>query len=267
MNRASNLAFEGEPLSKTEPLMADQIMLKCPACGACETAAAADLADRPLIVCRECGETWPVRGGRKPAERRKAPLARTAPTLIDAERRPLVSYSDPVADNAWKAKMEGDYWPEPQRSRRLPMTAAAVAALFFLGAFFGAREAAVAAIPDLAGLYAAVGMPVNLEKVAIEAVGAERQHRFEGERLILSASLRSLGKAETAIPPLVAVIGDGGNALATFRIATAKKTLGAGETLPVTADLGSAHDGSEVTVRFLRPGEPPPAKLARPVDG
>ena len=77
------------------------------------------------------------------------------------------------SEEATAAKMAGDYWPEPPRQSRIPMIAGAMAALLFLVAFFGAREAAVAALPDLAGLYRAIGLPVNLDGFAIEAVGAD----------------------------------------------------------------------------------------------
>ena len=119
------------------------------------------------------------------------------------EKRPLVTYSD-NAEAGWKAKIEGDYWPEPPRPSRLPMMAAGMAAALFLAAFFGARQAAVAALPDLAGLYAAVGLPVNLDGLAIEAIGAERTPTFAGFKLKVHATVRNIGKSEEAIPPLAA---------------------------------------------------------------
>ena len=84
-----------------------------------------------------------------------------------------------------------------------------MAAALFLAAFFGARQAAVAAIPDLAGLYAAVGLPVNLDGLAIEDVGAERTPTFAGFKLKVHATVRNIGKSEgAAMPPLAAVLLD-----------------------------------------------------------
>ena len=79
---------------------------------------------------------------------------------------------------------------------RLPLIAAGMAAALFLAAFFGGRQAAVAAIPDLAGLYAAVGLPVNLDGLAIEDVEAERAPTFAGFKLKVRATIRNIGKSE-----------------------------------------------------------------------
>ena len=87
------------------------------------------------------------------------------------------------------------------------MIAAGMAALFFLAAFFGGREAAVAALPDLAGLYAAIGLPVNLDGFAIADVKAESRRRPSpalGSRCTPRSAMS--GRAEQAIPPLAAVL-------------------------------------------------------------
>ena len=54
--------------------------------------------------------------GRRRRAQSGCSAAAAAGRVIDAERQPLVTYSD-AADNAWKAKIEGDYWPEPPRQR------------------------------------------------------------------------------------------------------------------------------------------------------
>jgi hypothetical protein len=197
--------------------------------------------------------------------RRKQPAERRgkAPPVIVAEKQPLITYTDP-ADSAWKAKIEGDRWPEPPRSNRLPMTIAAVASLIFLAAFFGARQAAVAALPDLGGLYAAIGMPVNLEGLAIEKTVAERKLTFDGARITLRATLRNLGPGTRTIPQLVALVDDGVEPVASFRLDPPQKTIAGRSALPLVADLGVSPDEvKEVTVRFLRPGETPPDAAAR----
>ncbi len=260
-------------MTASDRAISDHVVVQCPACGACESVETGADGERPDMVCRECGETWPATGSasapadeladapisavERPRKRalKRVRLRKPAPPVLVAERRPLVTYSD-RADTTWKAKIEGDYWPEPPRPRRLPMVAAAVAALFFLAAFFGAREAAVAALPDLAGLYAAIGMPVNLDKLAIENVSAERVRTFEGSRVSVRATIRNVGRAASAIPDLVAVVGDRGARLGVYRFDPPAGKVGAGHFASLSLDLGGVkEEATSVTLRFLRPGE------------
>jgi hypothetical protein len=210
-----------------------------------------------FIVCRECGETWP--GGAEKAKyqktKRRPPPARKEEILV-AEKQAVVTYSNP-AEAAWRGKIEGDYWPEPAKRSRLPMLAGAVAALFFLAAFFGGRHAAVAAIPDLAGLYAAIGLPVNLDGFAISGVKAERTPTFAGFKLRVHATLRNVGSSDAALPPLAAILySDAGIPSGAYEFDPSEKSLKAGEALPLLMEFDSAPEqAAEVVVRFRRRGE------------
>ncbi len=195
-----------------------------------------------VIVCRECGETWPAERVRRAASRQSPPQAETEQRRHRggaAAARHLLHTND----NAWQAKIEGDHWPEPPRQRRLPMTAAAVASVFFLAAFFGAREAAVAALPDLAGLYAAIGLPVNLERLAIKGVKAERTHDFAGGRVSVRATIRNLGRrraSDSAARRGAATERSG--SLGESCSNPPAKTLGAGQSTPIVVDLDAVPD-------------------------
>ena len=107
-------------MSRTR-LLSDHVTIRCPACGASEMADPAVLADAPTIVCRNCGETWPIgqRRTRRPAFSTTGTHAHTGTALIEAERRPLVTFSD-GAEKAWAAKIEGDILPEPSRRPLAP---------------------------------------------------------------------------------------------------------------------------------------------------
>ena len=215
------------------------------------------------MVCRECGETWSIGDlGLKPDEEaveqppEPEPRSRPKGEVIVAEKRALVTYTN-SRDDAWAGKIAGDYWPEPPRHSRLPMIAAAVAAVLFLAAFFGGRQAAVAALPDLAGLFAAIGLPVNLDGFAIEAVKVERAPTFAGDKLTVHASVRNLGRADATMPPLAAVLYT--NALVpagAYSFDPPAVPIPAGESLPLVMQLESApKEAAEVVVRFRRRGE------------
>lgn len=246
------------PVTATDAAISDHVVIECPACGASEAADPAVLADDPDMVCRECGETWPSAPKRTKRRMMLIESAEADPgdDVIDAERRPLVTYSD-GADKAWAAKMAGDYWPEPPRQWRFPMIAAAMAAMFFLAAFFGGREAAVAAIPDLAGLYAAIGLPVNLNGLAIEDVAAERQPARNGDAVVISGSIRNIGAAEQKVPSLAAGFGDQTPAAdGMLAFAPPLESIAAGATIAFRLTLDKPQNGAdEVIVRFQRHDE------------
>jgi hypothetical protein len=241
---------------------ADHVVIQCPACGARESAEPQVLADAPTIVCRECGETWPA----APPRRRRRQFqgidlvgetkAHLESNVIDARRRPLATYSD-GAESAWAAKVSGDYWPEPPRQRRFPMIAGAIAALVFLGAFFGGREAAVTALPDLASLYAAIGLPVHLDGIAIEDVAAERSSTSTGDRIVVRGMIRNVSRDEMAVPQLAAILYDSAKVPALGEsFDPPAETIARGEAAPFLLTLdGVPPQATEVAVRFRRPGE------------
>jgi hypothetical protein len=248
----------------SDQLLSEHVVVQCPACGAAESLEAASLVGEATIVCRECGETWhaaptkpiPVPAKHRRRRLRRRPRARPEGEVLVAEKRSVVTYSD-QADTAWKAKIDGDYWPEPPRQSRLPMIASAVAAVFFLAAFFGGREAAVAALPDLAGLYAAIGLPVNLDEFAIENVGADRTPTFAGFKLKVHATLKNIGHAERKIPPLAAILyTEAMVPEGAYGFDPPAEKLKAGQSIALVLELESApKQAAEVKVRFRRPGE------------
>ena len=232
---------------------ADPVLIRCPACGASETADPAVLTDGPMIVCRYCGETWPAAPSRTPSRSLVAVEGSAGRRrLLEAERRPLVAYSA-GADGAWAAKMAGDVDAAPSRRSRLPMLAAATAAFLFLAAFVLGRTGAVAAIPDLAGLYAALGMPVNLDGLAIEDVSAERTE----EGLVAHGVLRNPGSEEAAAAPLVAVLRDvSGTVIGSRRFDPPVRMIAGGAAAPFELELLQTPDSaSEIVLRFGQPAE------------
>jgi hypothetical protein len=236
----------------------DHVVIQCPACGASEAAETGVLAGHPTIVCRECGETWPSAPARatRSTDLVGQTKARIESNIVEAERRPLVSYSDP-ADSAWATKIAGDYWPEPPRQRRLPLTAGAIAAAFFLAAFLGGRETAVSAVPDLAGLYAAIGLPVSLDGIAIEKVAADRTPTAAGDRIVVSGTIRNVSGREMTVPTLAAILYDSARVPARVEsFDPPAHAIGIDETQPfrLTLDSAPAH-ATEVVVRLRRPGE------------
>jgi hypothetical protein len=245
----------GPSVPQSDPAAADCVLIECPACGASESADPAMLADAPTIVCRNCGHTWPS----APKRRRRSLALVDAPAgreLIDAERRPLVTFSD-GAEKAWALKVEGDILPEqPPEPRRAPLIAAAVAAALFLAAFVAGREAAVASAPDLAGLYAAIGLPVNLDGLAIEAVEVRESSADQPHSLAIRGVVRNTTGVARTVPPLLAYFPSVGEAGDVVRFSLPTAALGGGEQAAFEIEIDGAPEAAEeIVLRFLRPSE------------
>jgi len=194
------------------------VILKCPSCSAAEPIEAAIMAEgTPIVVCRRCGETWQARsaenvaaGPIEKAEQAGRSLVWSDARLIDAVRRPLASY-DTGSQDAWAARIAADQAPAPVHSsagRSFIIAVAALASTAFLAAFIAGRESAVAAVPDLAGLYETIGLPVNLQGLAINDLTGKRHMTGEGARLTVSGALVNLRHNDQPVPGLVVELRD-----------------------------------------------------------
>ncbi len=196
----------------------DLVILKCPSCGAAEPIEAAIMAEgTQIVVCRLCGETWPARneipaaaGPIERAEQAGRSLVWSDARLIDAVRRPLAGY-DNGSQDAWAARIAADRPPpmaHPPAGRPFIGAVAGLASIAFLVAFLAGRENAVAAIPDLAGLYEVIGLPVNLRGLAIDGLTGKRIVGGEGARLSVSGVLVNLKEHDQQVPGLVVEFRD-----------------------------------------------------------
>ena len=238
---------------------ADRIWIECPACGAREAADPAVLSGAPMIVCRKCGETWPISVQRK--ARRLGGVAETGAgkNVIEAERRPLVTFSTGVGA-AWAAKMAADAVAEPAPPSRVTIAAAALLSAAFLVAFVAAREQAVAMLPDLAGLYATIGLPVNVDKLIIEGVAAERSGTGEEIRIIVRGAIRNVGSTAKPVPPLTVSFRDTAMAPAGRRgFDPPSQLIAAGEAAPFVLEIDDApRQAADVVLKFRSAAEQAP---------
>ena len=198
--------------------VSDLVILKCPSCGAAEPIEAAIMAEgTQIVVCWRCGETWPARidenvvaGPIEKTEQAGRSLVSSDTPLIDAVRRPLTGYDNGSPD-AWAARIAADREPAPAATaagRSFIGAVAALASIAFLAAFVAGRESAVAAVPDLAGLYDTIGLPVNLRGLAINDLTGIRHMTGEGARLTVSAALVNLKDSDQSVPGLVVELRD-----------------------------------------------------------
>jgi predicted Zn finger-like uncharacterized protein len=234
-------------------------ILRCPFCAAAEPVDEAALAGQAqMISCRRCGETWPARQGmacgdeslgRGEGRRTTGPGPRRP--ALEALRQPLVGYREANCD-PWSARIVADQPSMPTVRRPWAAALSCVVAALFLTAFIAGRQAAVAAVPDLAGLYAAIGLPVHLTGLAIEDVEAERRIDGTGARIKVRGRLVNLGAEERPVPPLLVQFRDAGGAVLHGADAAAPvASLAAGDTARFVLELkGVPSQAGQVLVRL-----------------
>lgn len=129
-----------------------------------------------------------------------------------------------------------------------------------------ARAGIVRLWPEMAALYAAAGMPVNLRGLALNGVRSELQRTERETILVVEGEIANPTGRELGVPELaLAVRDEGGEALYTWTNEAPRKTLGPGETARFRAKLASPPaEGRRVLVRFAAAGDGTPAATLDP---
>ncbi|MCC6949560.1 MAG: zinc-ribbon domain-containing protein [Bradyrhizobiaceae bacterium] len=257
------------------------------ACPACHTAFRIDArslgAEGRTVRCARCRTTWFARpDDLLPApEMAAAETEAAAETVADsAPSVPLpqvVSWDDtvmvevkdspplapaaadrPAAEGAPSATVH--HWTVSQRraahkqatvQARLLAVAVILGAIVFAG--ITSRANIVRMVPDLAGLYAAIGLPVNLRGVEFKDVKTAHEMHDGIPVLIIEGEIVNIARQTVEVPRLrLAVMGANGQEVYSWTTLLPHSILPAGETLPFRSRLASPPaEGKEVVVRFL----------------
>lgn len=251
-------------MSVPERVEARNVTISCSTCGTAEIADATLFSGAPTIVCRNCGETWPPTARSTAAtELVLSPFGSPRRSeLLEAQRRPLVTFSD-GADRAWAARIAADVDPQTPRRPRLLQTAGLMAAALFLTAFFGGRDAAVMSLPDLAGLYAAIGLPVNLTGLAIEDLSAHRggssstptAASADRQRVTVRGTIRNAtAQGHLALPLTVALTDASGQPILERAFNPPARTIEASGAQPFVLEFDDVpRQAARIVLRFREP--------------
>jgi predicted Zn finger-like uncharacterized protein len=130
--------------------------------------------------------------------------------------------------------------------------AAALAGLALIGLLAWQRQAAVRAAPQLAGLFEAIGMPVNLRGLSLSAVESGLVEDGQNRFLVVEGDVTNITRSKAAVPPIeVAVEDAAGTTLYTWTTEPPRPSLGPAELLRFRARLASPPEqGQSVRVRF-----------------
>lgn len=114
------------------------------------------------------------------------------------------------------------------------------------------RHAAVARVPQLAGVFRAIGLPVNLQGLEFERVVTELVEEPQGRFLIVQGEIRNIAKGTLAVPPIEIVIQDSTvKSLYTWTVEASRPTIIQGDAIPFRTRLASPpQSGANVILRF-----------------
>jgi predicted Zn finger-like uncharacterized protein len=138
---------------------------------------------------------------------------------------------------------------------RLPPAAASVfvvAGIAVLGLSLWQRDRVVRAIPQFSGLYASIGLPVNVRGLAFSAVESELVQDPQGRFLVVTGDVTNITKGAAKVPPItVTVQAEDGKVLYSWTTEPPRSSLEAAELMHFRARLASPpENGRSVQLRF-----------------
>ena len=175
-------------------------------------------------------------------------------------------------DKKEEAQEEEPPRPAPKRPRPAPVRKPSAAAVFrarasaatrsplavglvgvaLLAGLIWQRERVVFAAPSAAGVYAAIGMPVNLARLEFGEVRSSLVRDGQARFLVVEAVVRNPLPAPSLVPPIEAVLRDAeGRPLYSWVSDPPRATLRPGEALHFRTRLATPpEEGRDVAVRF-----------------
>jgi predicted Zn finger-like uncharacterized protein len=258
------------------------MLLVCPHCETHFQVADSAIGNGRTVRCARCRESWfaapepafveAMAGGESmafpaaPAEDRfdaapvdvedSPPLAAEAPPeiVISADERfePDAFPTPPIDEAAPRAPARK---PAMLRQYKIPRPVAIVlvAAVAAAVTIVGLRESIVRLMPDLAGGYAAIGLPVNLRGLEFREVRTMQEIQDGIPVLVIEGEIVNVAKHPVEVPRVrIAVLGAGKQELYAWTTLLPRSVLGESEKVSFKSRLASPPpNGQEVLVRFL----------------
>jgi predicted Zn finger-like uncharacterized protein len=242
-------AFHVEP----DALGDDGRSVRCTRCRTVWLARPADL--QPVLAVAEVLIDGPAA---KSVEAGSALLPEVVPwndtVMVEVEPSPPL-----VPATARPALAERDWSPAARRAaaRKSRLHSRLVAATIVLAALvvgaLGSRASIVRAVPDLAGFYAAIGLPVNLRGLEFRNVRTMKEVHDGIPVLIIEGEIANVTRGTADVPRLrFAVSNADEKELYAWTSLLPRPTLSSGESVTFRSRLASPPaEGDRVVVRFL----------------
>lgn len=152
-----------------------------------------------------------------------------------------------------------------QGARKLAVPAGLAAACVLVASgLLWQRELAVRAAPQLAVLYEAIGLPVNLRGLALTSIESSLVEEVQGRFLVVEGDVTNIARGSNAVPLIEVAVKDAqGRTLYTWTTEPPRSTLEPAELVRFRARLASPpEEGRSVTVRFVSPRQAHVASLS-----
>lgn len=258
------------------------MLIACPHCQTQFQVAASAIGDGRTVRCARCRESWFAEPPPVFAEQPAASFAMATETsMVEAE--PVAAVAEPpveVIDSpplaleasgetdvtetvvAEPAPMVADEAPKPRLRRRMPIrryklprpvAIGLAAALAGVIAVLGLRESIVRVAPSLAGVYAAVGLPVNLRGLEFRGVKTTQEVQDGIPVLVIEGEVVNVARHPVEVPRVrIAVLGPSQQELYAWTTLPQRSILADNEKVAFRSRLASPPpNGKEVLVRFL----------------
>jgi predicted Zn finger-like uncharacterized protein len=256
------------------------MLVRCPSCEASYRLDAAALGAGRSVRCARCREAWYVEGPPAPiaslddAEAVDAydatPLDDPTFETIDAEladvaaprpeKRFGMSAKRTIGPRSRKGRDAAPPQPmtrpaEGPRRKLRPAAVFATCGLIVIGLALAERRPLVRAVPSLAGLYAAIGLPVNIRGLEISDVRSVEDVEEGVPILLVTGAVANVTNGVVEAPRLrLSVRSRDGRELYAWTTVAGRPKLAPGEAAPFRARLASPPaEGRAVDVRFLSP--------------
>ncbi|KPH80034.1 zinc-ribbon domain-containing protein [Bosea vaviloviae] len=252
------------------------MLIVCPSCASRYELDAAKLGpDGRKVRCASCQTLWHV----MPEAFPDAPTAEETQALLNEELAQAAAIEAEVSAVAAEKgdDIEIDAAPAPAprkqgtgRSGRKPslkgaktrLAGAAIPAMLglagfaLLGLLVWQRERAVRSAPQLASVFEAVGLPVNVRGLKLGAIESGLIEDSGGRFLVVEGDVTNIARVNTAVPPIEVSVKDGaGQTLYSWKTDPPRAELEPSELMRFRARLAAPPaTGQTVLVRFAASG-------------
>ncbi len=203
----------------------------------------------------------PPRARRAPPEPLPPPTAATPAPVPAPVAAPVPAAPKPVTIAGVSAGFERVVKAQPaklarRRAPRRPLrerlgVPSMMLVVVILACAYLARQPIVAALPDLAGLYAALGMEVNLRGLEFRNMTATRDIDNGRPILVVEGEIANVGAGDAEVPTVRLAVRAGRQEIYAWSVEPARRTLGAGESTAFRTRLATPPTAADdIELRF-----------------